>query len=79
MSTMITFSLFSLIFMSIGVLLFIMSDRIVEIVQRYDDTCHSYLRSVDFNGAQMYCTVSLTIDEDIDGPIYVYYQLDNFY
>jgi hypothetical protein len=25
------------------------------------------------------CTVQLTIDETIPGPVYIYYQLDNFY
>jgi hypothetical protein len=73
MSTMFTFSIFSVIFLSIGVVLYVMSDQIVELYIRYDLECQPNLRSgvcqIDFH----------VIEKDIKGPIYVYYQLDNFY
>jgi hypothetical protein len=39
-------------------------------VENYDDSCPP-------NVAE--CTKPLNIPEDIPGPVYVYYQLDNFY
>jgi hypothetical protein len=39
MSTMFTFSIFSIIFLAIGVVLYVMSDQIVEIEKRYDLEC----------------------------------------
>lgn len=39
MSTMLTFSVFSVIFLAIGIVLQVMSDRIIEIDFRYDDVC----------------------------------------
>jgi hypothetical protein len=39
-STMITFTVFGVIFLGLGIILFIMSDQIKEIsVPNYDDTC----------------------------------------
>jgi hypothetical protein len=39
-STMITFTVFGVIFLGLGILLYIMSDQITEIkVENYDDTC----------------------------------------
>lgn len=72
MSTMFTFSIFSVIFLAIGIVLQVMSDKITELDVRYDDKCEvqtDQLCEVDFH----------TIDTSIAGPIYVYYQLDNFY
>ena len=75
MSTMFTFSIFSVIFLAIGIVLQVMSDRIMELEKRYDDVCLSLIQKEDKN-----CTIDFqTIDTKIEGPIYVYYQLDNFY
>ena len=39
-STMITFTVFGVIFLGLGIILYIMSDQIVEHkVENYDDTC----------------------------------------
>jgi hypothetical protein len=38
-STMITFSVFGVIFLALGIVLYIMSDEIIEYNQRYDDQC----------------------------------------
>lgn len=78
MSTMFTFSIFSVIFLAIGILLFVMSDQIFELSQRYEDVCEGQLQT----GST--CTIEFNISQDeisdsVKNPIYVYYQLDNFY
>lgn len=83
MSTMFTFSIFSVIFLAIGVVLYVMSDQIVESVVRYDDIeeCRKLLKEENRDAGET-CKVDLPfpeMTEDIKGPIYVYYQLDNFY
>ena len=50
LSSMITFGIFSGIFMCTGVFLYIMSDQIVEIETRYDEACHDHLRLTDSGG-----------------------------
>lgn len=68
MSTMLTFSVFSVIFLAIGVVLQVMSDQIHELDKRYDDLCDSKIQSNEL------CQVNFhTIDAKIQGPVYVYY------
>ena len=67
-STMIIFGIFGLIFLTLGITLYVMSERIQGVVQKYDDC--------ELEGP---CSKIITIDSDIPQPIYVYYQLDNFY
>lgn len=74
MSTMFTFSIFSVIFLAIGVVLYVMSDQIYEETIVYDNECYSYLRREDAT-----CDLEIEVREDVEGPVYVYYQLDNFY
>lgn len=71
---MITFTVFGVIFLGLGILLYIMSDKIFEkvVAPNYDD-----LAQCKTLGQQ--CSVTFEIDQDIAGPVYVYYQLDNFY
>mmetsp|Transcript_22343 Transcript_22343/g.16810 ORF Transcript_22343/g.16810 Transcript_22343/m.16810 type:complete len:102 (+) Transcript_22343:137-442(+) len=66
---MITFTVFGIIFLALGIVLFIMSNEIQEISQRYDESC----------ALNTYCTFQFTVNETIDQPVYFYYQLDNFY
>jgi hypothetical protein len=74
MSTMLTFSVFSVIFLAIGIVLQVMSDRIMELDKRYDQECLQYMQN------EQNCVIDFqTIDSKIEGPVYVYYQLDNFY
>lgn len=71
---MITFTVFGIIFLGLGILLYVMSDQIrEEVVTNYDDNtlCNVKLPNT--------CTVPMTIKEKIVAPVYVYYQLDNFY
>ena len=69
-STMIIFAVFGIVFLLLGIALYVMSDKIQEVVKRYDDICPLTLNP---------CNFTLSIDEEVKHPIYVYYQLDNFY
>ena len=80
MSTMFTFSIFSVIFLAIGVVLYVMSDQIHELSERYDEACYPQIQKLDSNGNPVICTMPFkNVETEINGPIYVYYQLDNFY
>ena len=68
-STMIIFGIFGLIFLTLGITLYVMSEKIQGVVYQYDD-CGT---------PPVSCSARIDIDSDIPQPIYVYYQLDNFY
>jgi len=69
LSTMVIFALFGVVFLVIGVALFVMSDEITEVSERYDEVC----------SGQASCNLELTVSETIPSPVFVYYQLENFY
>lgn len=69
-STMVTFGVFGIVFLVLGIMLYTYSDQIKEVKQNYTN-CQS-------NNAGN-CTLTLEIAEDIEPPIYVYYELENFY
>ena len=76
MSTMMTFSIFGVIFLATGIVLRVLSEQITEVNVRYDDKADCKSKTT--------CTVALTMGTGtkipkISQPIYVYYQLDNFY
>lgn len=76
MSTMLTFSIFSVIFLAIGIVLYVLSEQIFESTTQYNSEkdCVSKLQK------DQYCSIDLDpIQKDVAGPVYVYYQLDNFY
>lgn len=86
MSTTLTFSIFAVIFLATGIVLYVMSDQIEEIVVQYDnvEACMEVKQQWGTDGHPLKCMVDLQTDGDalentIKGPIYVYYQLDNFY
>ena len=68
-STMIIFGIFGLIFLTLGITLYVMSEKIQGAIEQYDK-CGA-------KGEE--CSLELKIDSDIPAPVYVYYQLDNFY
>ena len=72
-STMIIFGIFGLIFLTLGITLYVMSERIQGVTKRYD-SC-----PLQSDLLENPCEIAITIDSDIPAPIYVYYQLDNFY
>lgn len=81
-----TFFLVGVIFLPIGGASLAASNGVVEVVQRYDDGCvpsqyksnkdrDNYIR----NNQNKTCVVNLTVPKKMKPPIYVYYQLDNYY
>lgn len=79
------FTLVGIIFVPIGVAALLASHDVVEIVDRYETACVpsnmagdkiGYIQNPKISKA---CTRVLKVTKDMDKPIYVYYQLDNFY
>ncbi|KAE9458451.1 hypothetical protein C3L33_09626, partial [Rhododendron williamsianum] len=79
-----TFMLISIVFIPIGVASLFASQDVVEIVDRYETDCIppasrsdkvKYIQSIE----DKTCNRTLTVPKHMKQPIYVYYQLDNFY
>lgn len=68
-STMLIFGIFGVIKLVIGLTLYTMSESIQSVNHQYDNHC-------TLNSD---CVLEFEIDSDIPAPIYVYYELDNFY
>lgn len=60
-----------IIFIIFGVVLITINSSIVEITTEYDDTSKCALNSN--------CTVTITLDQEMTAPIFVFYELHNFY
>ena len=75
-STYITFLGLSVILFSVGAHLFSQTNKIIESVTRYDNIADC--ESVD-NMNKFTCTVDITLTEKLEGPVYIYYELKNFY
>lgn len=60
-----------LIFLAIGIALVVASNSVIEFSQRYDDVSECALGSI--------CNVTIPITSTMTTPIYVYYQLTNYY
>ncbi|KAF9612186.1 hypothetical protein IFM89_038444 [Coptis chinensis] len=79
-----TFMLVSFVFIPIGVVSLLASRDVVEIVERYDIKCvpNNWTGSnVEFiqSAENKSCTIQLTVKKHMKQPIYVYYELDDFY
>ena len=68
-STTSIFVVFGIIFLTLGITLYVMSDKIQFAELQYNDICSDH--SV--------CNQTLTLSSTITAPIYVYYELGNFY
>jgi hypothetical protein len=55
-STMITFTVFGIIFLALGIALYVMSDKIIEKVQLYSDAVNCP------KGVNQNCTITITVD-----------------
>ncbi|KAK2425270.1 ALA-interacting subunit 1 [Trifolium repens] len=80
-----TFTVIGIIFIPIGLASLFSSERVEEAVFRYDDTC---LPSSDADNAVAYiksdttnktCTHKWIVEHKMQAPIFIYYQLDNYY
>lgn len=58
-STMVTFLIFGVIFLTLGVALFVMSDKIQEKTIPYDHTCGAP------SSKQTACTIEIKVKEEI--------------
>ncbi|XP_065871934.1 ALA-interacting subunit 5-like [Euphorbia lathyris] len=80
-----SFTLVGILFLPLGVASLFASQSVVEIVDRYDNDClPSNYRNApiqyiwDYNSNKT-CTRKLTVPKLMKSPVFVYYQLDNFY
>ena len=71
-STTITFVSFGVIFIIIGIIILIYSNKIHEVSIRYDKEC----KSTEENNK---CETTIKIDKKIEKDVMVYYQINNFY
>ncbi|XP_057453290.1 ALA-interacting subunit 3-like [Lotus japonicus] len=78
------FLIVTIVFIPIGVASLIASRDVVEIIHRYEADCVPGNWSSDKVGyiqssADKTCTREIHVEKRMKSPIYVYYQLDNFY
>ncbi|XP_071692390.1 ALA-interacting subunit 5-like isoform X2 [Rutidosis leptorrhynchoides] len=80
-----SFLAIAFLFIPIGLISLFASERVVEIVYRYDQECipemycdnvTGYIQSSHTNKT---CIKNVTVPKKMIAPIFVYYQLDNFY
>ncbi|EOA30935.1 hypothetical protein CARUB_v10014082mg [Capsella rubella] len=79
-----TFLIISVIFIPLGVISLFASQDVVEIVDRYDNDCipvPARANKVAFiqGAGNKSCSRNITVPKLMKQPIYVYYQLENFY
>jgi hypothetical protein len=74
-STMVTFAIFGIVFLAIGIMLYVMSDKIQESELKYAPG----VEGCDEAGTGVICNMVIEIGEPMAAPIFVYYQLTNFY
>ena len=79
----------ALLFIPLGVVCMMASNEVVEVKYRYDNdpgcstgffsTPEEQANQMSTNGAGTSCAVTLKVSETMKAPVYVYYELDNFY
>jgi len=65
----LTFLIIGIAFIPIGAAVLAASGDVVEVEQRYDAVC----------GSAATCSVTLDIEDKMEGPVYFYYKLTNFF
>ncbi|KAH9625787.1 hypothetical protein KSS87_006031 [Heliosperma pusillum] len=74
-----------IVFIPLGLISLSASEHVVEVVRDYHEDCVppsykkdmiGYIQSVDINKT---CSLNVTVPKQMKHPVYVYYQLDNFY
>lgn len=78
------FMLVTIVFIPIGLASLFASRDVVEIIDRYDNACLTGSKSEKVQAIQnatrnSTCVRSLRVTKRMKQPIYIYYQLDNFY
>ena len=70
----------AVIFLVFGIVLVVFSAKVKDHLVRSDTKCTSpSLPVVGTTFTPSLCYVALSITEDMEGPVFVYYELDNFY
>ncbi|CAI9090891.1 OLC1v1025768C1 [Oldenlandia corymbosa var. corymbosa] len=77
------FIVVGVVFIPIGLASLSASERVVEIVDRYDEDCvpagQEKTAFIQNPATNKTCTRNLRVPKKMKKPIYIYYQLDNFY
>ncbi|KAK4729722.1 hypothetical protein R3W88_022710 [Solanum pinnatisectum] len=79
------FFLIGVIFIPIGLLCLYASESVIEIVDRYDIDCvpdnfkSQKVAYIKDSSVSKNCTRYLKVPQNMKAPIYIYYQLDNYY
>ncbi|KAJ1409088.1 CDC50/LEM3 family [Sesbania bispinosa] len=79
------FTVIGLIFIPLGLSSLFASESVVEVPYRYDDQClppdyrDDAMAYIKDDSSNKTCTRTWTVKNKMKAPIYVYYQLDNFY
>ena len=69
MTIVIVFSIFGVIFIILGIILLVYSNKVKRVEIDYTNECN-------IGGI---CHINKALEEDIDKPVFIYYQLDGFY
>ena len=77
LSTTLCFTITGVIFLVMGIVLLLYSNKVKEFEIRYDNIpeCEAALQ----NATNKQCQIPIKLTEDFKGPVMVYYQLNNFY
>ena len=62
-----------LIFLGFGIALLLLSNEIIDYRVQYDEVC------MDGTALRSPCFVDIVVTEKMEAPVFVYYELDNFY
>jgi hypothetical protein len=73
-----TFWIFGGIFLLLGVILFLKTEEIQEHIFRYDLDCPPP-QNPQQGKDNASCTTTFEITDTMEAPIYMYYQIENFY
>lgn len=68
-SVIVSFSLIGIVFIIIGSIVLSISRGVVEVSKRYDDAC----------SGKISCVVNISVPQTMAPPIYMYYELTNYY
>ncbi|KAM7268412.1 hypothetical protein ACFE04_010578 [Oxalis oulophora] len=80
-----TFIVVGIVFIPIGLASLFASERVVEIVNQYDKDCvpadfkDQELAFIQSPTSNKTCLRTVTVPKLMKGPVYIYYQLDNYY
>ncbi|KHG23160.1 ALA-interacting subunit 1 -like protein [Gossypium arboreum] len=80
-----TFTIIGIIFIPLGLVSLSASEKVVEIVDRYDESCvpsdysNDKLKFIQNPSINKSCVRTLTVPKLMKSPVFIYYQLDNYY